>query len=248
MKLGLVVPCYNEQHRLDLGSFASYNLDWIEITYLFVNDGSTDKTAEILESFCHKYPRAMLLNLDSNVGKGPAVRQGIQFFLAQNQMDFLGYWDGDLSTPLTEIGPMLKIFNKYPRVKFCLGSRLLRLGANVKRGQIRHYLGRIFATVASSILNLSVYDSQCGAKIFRADVGQKIFADSFKSKWFFDVELLFRFKQLSLPSTINHEIYEYMISTWKDRAGSKLKLTDFLSAPLEMLKLWFFYGPLKRKS
>ena len=118
-----------------------------------------------------------------------------------------------------------------------MGTRVARLGANVERKIMRHYLGRIFATVIANILKIRIYDSQCGAKLIHAGIVREIFDKPFISRWFFDVEVLFRLlrnreSECSLP-----EILEVPLRTWREIGGSKLKLSDFIKAPLELWRI-----------
>ena len=104
----------------------------------------------------------------------------------------MGYWDADLATPLSTIPEFIEKFQSSRALVAVCGSRILRLGASIQRLVFRHYLGRVFSTVASNILNIPVYDTQCGAKLFRTEHAELIFSEHFISRWFFDVELFAR--------------------------------------------------------
>ena len=97
-----------------------------------------------------------------------------------------------------------------------MGSRLKRLGANIERKLSRHYIGRVFATGASLITQLPVYDSQCGAKFFRTDIVETLFGKKFITKWVFDVEILIRAR--------NH-FGKYEIYNQNKKYHKKLNLT-----------------------
>ena len=118
-----------------------------------------------------------------------------------------------------------------------MGLRLMRLGAKVKRKTMRHYLGRCFATAASMMLKLPVYDTQCGAKLFRSDVVKAIFDEQFITRWLFDVELLARYKQHYGIEQATQKIYEFPLFQWQDIDGSQLKSRDFFKAPMELMKI-----------
>src|SRR5690606_29745873 len=117
-----------------------------------------------------------------------------------------------------------------------LGSRVLRLGAVIQRSALRHYLGRIFATIASNILDIKVYDSQCGAKLFEVNMAEVLFQKPFISKWLFDLELLYRLK-LNSPDQFFNNTLEVPLRHWEEKGDSKIKITDFLTAPFELLKI-----------
>eukprot|EP00968_Pinguiococcus_pyrenoidosus_P007674 scaffold520_cov224-Pinguiococcus_pyrenoidosus.AAC.9 len=119
----------------------------------------------------------------------------------------------------------------------------------------RHYLGRVFATLASMILDLRIYDTQCGAKLFRASPELKaVLATSFHSRWIFDVELIARFavgrrlardaahaKGHALPPAVDESVFEYPLDEWTDIKGSKLKFRDQVGALYGLAYIWWSY-------
>ena len=88
-----------------------------------------------------------------------------------------------------------------------------------------------------NILNLPVYDTQCGAKIFSRKICDNIFYEQFISPWLFDVELFARLLNVyGMERTIQMS-YEHPVSKWVDIDGSKVKTIYFLKAPFELLKI-----------
>src|SRR5262245_54903796 len=164
----VVIPCYNEAGRLRRDQFLAF-LDrhgWAALC--FVNDGSADGTLAALEALRQQRPdQILVLNQPANGGKAAAVRAGILHVAAMNRWAVLGYWDADLSTPLDEVERILAALRSHPDCQLAMGSRVKRLGARIDRRAARHVMGRIFASCASAILGLPVYDSQCGAKLFQ---------------------------------------------------------------------------------
>lgn len=234
------MPCYNEANRLPIDSILEFLKKNSDISILFVNDGSKDHTRSVIENFAPKLPlQISLIDLPTNIGKAEAVRQGMLYALLNFGPKLIGYWDADLATPLNELHAFNQHFHSHPNTLLVTGCRLKRLGVKVERKLMRHYLGRLFATTASSLLNLPVYDTQCGAKIFRADLAHQIFQEAFVSRWFFDVEIIFRIK--SKKYNARKIVYEYPLLEWEDVAGSKIKFTDFLKVPFELLKIYMHY-------
>ena len=89
----------------------------------------------------------------------------------------------------------------------------------------------------SSILGLPVYDTQCGAKVFRVSIACEIFRAEFSSRWFFDVELLARYRQTHGREATLRKVIEVPLQTWIDQSGSKLALWDFLIVPFELWRI-----------
>ncbi len=233
----IVVPCYNEESRLKLFEFKKFSSE-NEIDFLFVNDGSTDKTLSILQKLSADVSQITCLNLEVNQGKAEAVRLGILSSVKKAQYDYVGFWDADLATPLYEIPRMLNEIHKNDEVITIIGSRIKRLGTNIQRKPLRHYFGRVFATLASLVLKLPVYDTQCGAKIFKVKQSQDAFSQKFLSRWLFDIEILFRFKKIN-PNK-NFAI-EYPLNEWVDVGGSKLRLVDFFFVIKDLIKIYLRY-------
>ena len=240
-----MVPCYNESQRLDGDAFVAFAEKNEGVSFLFVNDGSRDNTLEVLNALAQRHPRLLVLDLEQNGGKAEAVRRGMLHAATEFQADFIGFWDADLATPLSEITRFIHIAANHG-YKVVTGLRLLRLGAGVRRKKLRHYLGRCFATAASVMLGLPVYDTQCGAKLYRTEVVPTLFTEKFVTRWLFDVEILARYIVAYGRTAATNEIYEHPVFAWEDVAGSRLKFHDFFKAPMEMLKIKHKY--LKRKN
>ena len=210
-------------------AFAGFMKIHPEMSFLCVNDGSRDNTGEVLKKLCAANPNAALLELTDNCGKAEAVRQGM-LHAADTGVRFIGFLDADLATPPEELTGMLA--SAWESVLCISGCRLVRLGSAITRSPWRHFAGRIFATAASLYLNLPVYDTQCGAKLYAAEAVGSIFQKPFVTKWFFDVEILRRLLRLYGRERILADTLEYPLRSWADRAGSKIRffpaLADFI--------------------
>lgn len=235
----VVVPCYNEASRLNIEVFKSFAHDHRDIHFLLVNDGSQDRTEEIIRRLQADDPACFTAySLPRNSGKAEAVRHGI-LRAFESSPDYVAFWDADLATPLEAILDFRLILADRPQIEVVIGSRVKLLGRAIERRPIRHYLGRIAATLASITLRLHVYDTQCGAKMFRATPDMAaIFSTKFQTRWIFDIELLARLIQQrhgsGLPS-IEQIVYEMPLVQWRDVRGSNVKAGDFLSSALELV-------------
>jgi dolichyl-phosphate beta-glucosyltransferase len=240
-RVSLVVPCYNEAFRLDVPQFRCYLARNSETCILFVDDGSTDNTVHTLEQLRAGYEDCTeILRCGKNRGKAEAVRLGLNHALENLQQKVVGYWDADLATPLEDVDCFTKVLDSRPETEMVFGSRVKLLGRHVQRQATRHYLGRVFATVVSQMLRLPIYDTQCGAKLFRVTPEiRQIFAEPFLSKWVFDVEIIARYLKLygDDPKHLEQIIYEYPLETWVDIPGSKVRPGDFLKALQDLFRI-----------
>jgi dolichyl-phosphate beta-glucosyltransferase len=235
----IVVPCYNEADRLDGNAFLTYLAGHRDASVVFVNDGSVDGTLALLQRLQRESPEQIeVVDKKQNGGKAEAVRDGMLYALGQGRAEYVGFWDADLATPLAAIQDLMEVFHQHPEIEVVFGSRVKLLGRKIERRSIRHYLGRVFATCASLVLNLPVYDTQCGAKFFRVTPTlPHVLQEPFYSRWIFDVEMIARFLQAygAEGKDARGLFYEFPLNYWKDVAGSKVRPSDFLKAGRELM-------------
>ena len=243
MRLIVVIPCYNEEDRLTVQAFRDFGLAGVDVEFCFVNDGSTDATGALLQSMAAGDPgRFWVVDLDQNRGKAEAVRRGMLEAFAKKP-DLVGFWDADLATPLDQIGEFLKVFEARPEIEMVFASRVRLLGRSISRDARRHYVGRVGATLISTSLGLPIYDTQCGAKLFRvSDSMRDVFSKPFLSRWIFDVEIIARFIERRTRAVAADAIYELPIMVWHDVEGSKVKSTDFVRALKDLWKIHRAYN------
>jgi glycosyltransferase involved in cell wall biosynthesis len=237
----LVVPCFNEADRLTDAAFADLVETDAALSLIFVDDGSTDGTAGRLAALCARRPRQLAVHtLDRNSGKAEAVRLGLLQAL-EGGAAIVGYFDADLATPVTEIRRLLAILRSRSAIAALLASRVALLGRQIERRHARHYLGRVFATAASAFLQLRVYDTQCGAKLFRRNAAiAAALARPFRSRWVFDVELLGRLLVGDPPAVAPLDpacILEEPLLVWRDVSGSKLRAWQMVRAAADLMRV-----------
>jgi len=241
-QLALVVPCHNEAERLEPEAFLRFLSTHPDVQLVFVDDGSDDRTAAVLEELRAAAPASITtLGHSPRRGKAEAVRAGILAGLAQRPA-LVGFFDADLSTPLSAIDDFLALLHRRPDVEFVLGSRVKLMGRDIRRKAARHYSGRVFATAVSLVLDLPVYDTQCGAKILRVNAATAtLFAAPFHRGWIFDVELIERYLRLPVAPgepPRRDGLYELVLPAWHDRPGSKLRWHDFARAMVDLGYIW----------
>jgi hypothetical protein len=119
------------------------------------------------------------------------------------------------------------------------------MGRRIERNALRHYAGRIFATLTSLTLNLPVYDTECGAKLFRCTpVLAALFDEPFLTRWTFDVEIIARMIQAHAAGRAPdpHEaICEHPLQRWQDVPGSKVSPLDFFRGIRDLCRIRLRY-------
>lgn len=238
----IVIPCYNEAQRLNSEVFIQTLQENNEIGFLFVDDGSVDSTLELIEDIekTGGKDRVSHLHFKRNQGKAEAVRKGMLHALKFSN-SYIGYWDADLATPLSEIENFAHILETKNDVQVVCGARIQRLGANINRHWYRHYPGRLIATCISLMLGLPVYDTQCGAKLLSHSLVQELFEEPFISPWLFDVEVIARLIQIKGRGSVKNTLYEYPLNSWQDVGESKISFSYLPKIPIELARIRHHY-------
>jgi dolichyl-phosphate beta-glucosyltransferase len=238
----VIVPCYNEALRFPIRHFCEYISEHKNLLFCFVDDGSTDSTAEMLKDLKIKHNDSIsILQLSSNQGKAEAIRQGVLFVLNGISPKYIGYMDADLATPLSEVYRLNTFIHENEKIRFIFGSRVSVFGSNIQRLPIRHYGGRVIATAVDLILGMKIYDTQCGLKIFDRGMATDLFREPFLTRWFFDVEVFARLKLLYSPLELSYQLRELPINNWVEMGASKVNLGDICRIPLDLVKIYIKY-------
>lgn len=235
MDVTWVIPCFNEAKRLDPAQIELL-LSEPHTQVLLVDDGSTDGTLALLNELAARHRgRAAVLGLSPNVGKAEAVRKGLIQASATNGV--VGYADADFSTPPLELHRLAAVLDER-KAAVVIGARVGLSGTQINRQPMRHYLGRLFGTAASLLLRTTIYDTQCGAKLFRVTPLLSVsLVEPFGSRWIFDVELLGRLLIGSggHPGIAADSLVEVPLHSWRDVGGSKLGLRSMVEVPWHLL-------------
>ena len=215
MQISVVVPAYNEALRiekylLEIDQFFSSS-DWA-YEIIVVNDGSTDKTAKLVDSLIPKIKGLKLLDFKENNGKGYVVRKGI---LASTG-EIVFFTDADGSTPIAEFDRLrVEIEAGYDVV---IGSRAVVSDEIEREVKVyRKFLGRCFNFVVNSLLLPEFRDTQCGFKMFNRNAADQIFSKVESNRFSFDLEVLLVAKKMGL------KIKEVAVN-WTHVPGSKVNV------------------------
>jgi dolichyl-phosphate beta-glucosyltransferase len=228
----IVIPAYNEEARI--GATLEKVLRFIqtqgwEAEVIVVNDGSKDRTSDVVQSFVAKSPILHLVENPGNRGKGYSVRSG----MLQARGRIVLFSDADLSSPIEE---SLKLFAALENgADVAIGSRWLRAELQTQRQPLhRQLFGRIFNLLLRITLGLQFADTQCGFKAFKRAAAQAIFPWQKIERWGFDPEILF------LARKFDFKVEEVPVH-WGHSGGARINpLIDGARMFQEMLRIrWY---------
>ncbi len=227
-KLSVIIPAYNEAARIgatlaDVADYLGKQSYLSEI--IVVNDGSKDKTAEVVRGMKTKVKNLELIDNTENKGKGGVVRQG----MLAGSGDVRVFMDADNSTRIQEIGAFLPYFDQ--GFDLVVGSRRIS-GSHITKHQpwIRDLQGSVFRGIVHLFVPLNVTDSQCGFKAFSASACQIVFPKQTVFRWAFDVELL------AIARLMNMKIKELPV-TWVNDEATRVRFMGKVHMLLEVLKV-----------
>lgn len=197
-QLSIIVPSFNEELRLPatLERIAAYlNASTRSTEVLVVDDGSTDRTAEVAGSFADRMANLRVLKNGTNRGKGYSVRHGMMEARGENVL----FTDADLSAPIEEADKLLAAL---PQFDVAIGSRAMnRELIEVHESLFREFAGIVFNRIVRIVLWLPFVDTQCGFKAFRRERCHIIFEQQRIERFGFDPELLYLARHHGLKAT-----------------------------------------------
>jgi len=239
--VGIVIPCYNEEERLSSAIFQKFATENLGYHLCFVNDGSSDNTLEVLEKLRDGNEDTIsIYNCERNGGKGEAVRQGILYLSKDQQFNYLGYLDADLSTDFRDFDELVQTLENSD-FKIVSGSRISRMGADITKESARKIISKTINLIIQKILGMPFKDTQCGAKIMKIDMVSPIFEKKFITRWLFDVEIFMRMKKFYGKDKAKDLICEQPLKRWIHADGSKLSMKDSIKIIGQLGQIAFHY-------
>lgn len=229
MDVSLVIPCFNEAERIGpCLDAASLWLDRLAAQggsgeAVVVDDGSTDRTAEIAGGYEARRGDVRVVRLPKNAGKGEAIRHGV----LASRGDVIVFFDADLAVDVSHVDSVLPHLKN--GVDVAVGCRHVE-GASVEKpqGALRRTLGRGYLGLTRWWLDLGVSDVTCGFKGFKREVALDLFGSARCRRWGFDAEILF------LAERAGYVLKEVPV-TWRDGSGSRVRMPGDLVRSLAEL-------------
>lgn len=228
--ISIIIPAYNEEKRLPetIRRVLQYlqGTEWVFNEVLVVDDGSTDRTAAVVEEFARENPTVRVLRNPGNRGKGYSVRRGMLEAAAEWRL----LTDADLSAPIEELEKLWCAMAS-GKDQIAIGSRAIdRSLIGVHQPGHRETMGRFFNAVMRAMTGLPIADTQCGFKLFRADVAREVFSRQRLERFGFDAEILY------IAFRLGYGIAEVPVR-WNHMEGSKVGMLTGLHAFGELLQI-----------
>lgn len=238
MNRAIVIPFYNEKSR-----FQFTVLEWMfenfgnDCLLVFVDDGSTDNLSVNITRFCMRFPasRYLVINLPSNFGKAKALQVGMKSAIQRHpDISHIGILDADFSAHPKELTLLFDLATK-SNVEIIIGSRKQTNNNYIKTSATRLILGRIFAFYVRFVLQIKVYDTQCGCKVFRNSENlREYLQQSAVSSWLFELQYMV---YLLKSKKIQSSWIEVPLTNWVHERDSKVKLLHSFRIFVGCLKL-----------
>lgn len=235
-EISLVMPAYNEELRIGdsiekvVQYFIARN---ISFEFIVVDDGSTDRTREIVSA----HTGIILLTLEQNSGKGAAVKRG----MLEASGKYVYFCDADLSTPISEIEKLQAELTSGSDI--CIGSRAID-NKMIKKHQpfYREWMGKTFNKIVRVFAVRGIKDTQCGFKGFRSEAAKEVFSRTQISGFGFDVEALY------IANKIGYNIKEIPVLWFNDERSKVDPIKDSIRMLIDIFKIRILHKGRQSKS
>jgi len=232
----ILIPAYNEEARIepvlrDYAQFFQQNYSGKFRIFVVLN-GCTDNTLGVVKKVSADFPEVRALEFRSAIGKGGALIEGLRL---ASLGDLIGYVDADGATPPRAF---LELIQKMGGADCVIGSRWIH-GAVIHQSQSskRQFASRVFHFIVQLLFQLNIHDTQCGAKVMKREVVEKIHDNLLIADMAFDINLLVAVKRAG------YKIIE-VPTEWTDQMGSKVALTrTSLTMLLSVIRIRLIYWP-----
>jgi glycosyltransferase involved in cell wall biosynthesis len=233
----LLIPAYNEERRIEpvLRDYARFFQDNYsgKFQIVVVLNGCTDNTIGIVRRVAVEFPAVLrALEFKAPIGKGGALIEGFKLSAAG---ELIGYVDADgATTPAA----YLELVRHIGDADCVVGSRWLP-DSVIHQAQTgnRQFASRVFHTIVQWLFRLNIHDTQCGAKVMKREVVDKIHPYLHIADMAFDINLLVAIKRAG------YRIRE-VPTEWTDKAGSKVTLfRSSLTMFLSVVRIRLIYSP-----
>lgn len=223
-----IIPVFNDRVSLERAlplSIETLSRITSQFEVLVAEDGSSDRSDELVTEFSRKDPRVRLLHSDTRLGRGRALNRAI----SAASGDIVCYYDVDLATNMQHLGELVSAIRDGADI--ATGSRLLPASDIVRTGG-REIASRGYNFLVRLLLGSRIFDHQCGFKGFRRDRVLALLPMIRSDHWFWDTEILVRAQHMG------YQVAEFPVH-WRAGKGTTVKVKDVFSMGSSILRLWW---------
>ncbi len=212
--ISVIYPVYNEETRLDrvFSDINKFDLNhkYIKKEYIFVNDGSTDKSLSLIKKKIKKNKKIKVISYKKNMGKGYALKQGVN----KAKSNWILTTDSDCSVSNFQLISWIKkkYINRNCNIYF--GSRN-HYSSVVKKKVERKIIGIIFKIIIKFLFKITLSDTQCGFKLYKSKTAKKLFKGIVTNGYMHDIEICLIAKRMKL------KIHDLPVN-WMHRKNGKI--------------------------
>lgn len=222
----LVIPCFNEEKRLDVEKFAELIKAHKNLNMIFVDDGSTDNTLEILQDFKSDLMGVYVVSLENNIGKANAVRVGFQLAVKiankeSEPVSWIGFTDSDSQISKWAINKLVSELDGHSTDSIFAVRNL------ITEKNYRYFVGKLVSFYLFNNFRSNLpRDSQCGLKFFRFDLPflELALSNPFHTRWFFEIEIYLRLRELGHEMSISC----FQLTDLGRSENSKIRVRSYL--------------------
>ena len=234
----LLIPYFNESHRLNVTEILDF-LSELECDVVFVDDGSSDSSASIVDRICSVLTelgiQAINYQLQTNSGKSKALIAGMVFAKEHGYTHVINI-DIDLPLSIKDIKTGIAILNNNPTLGLISGARVRLAGTGVNRTIARQWIGRMIATYIYFLGKLEMYDTQSPLKIYNLEICQFLRNYKFRTRWFGDVEIILSNKVYFQKTGIR----EFALDSWEDVSDGYFTKRNYFKVFFDLFRLTQF--------
>lgn len=236
----LLIPVYNESQRISKEFYKALALlQFQEI--IFVDDGSSDNSRDAIDAILGNRKDITWLVNSKNMGKAESVRRAMIESLSKSQAVMITT-DADGAVDAEDIARIINIHKSKKNFNSIIlsGARVKLAGSEIARTPMRHWIGRLVATMVNILTSVDIYDPQSPLKVYDIDhqLLSNALKEKFKTKWFFEMELILRLEKGTNHAINRVKIIEHPISKFTEVPLSNLKKRHIFLVVKEILILW----------
>ena len=233
IRISIIIPAYNEEKSIgtSLQRLRNYcrSRSW-DFEIIVVIDGSSDSTADIVNSYHLLDSRIALLSLPSRLGKGGSIAAAALHSITK---DYMAYLDADLAADPSQLDRMIPYMDRHDIV---IGSRILRGNLHyVKRPFHRALFSLLYSRTFRTLFRIPIYDPQCGIKLFKSSILPTLIRNTTISGFAFDTDLIVTANRFSM------RVKEIPVEWTHGRSSTVNVLSEIRSMGLDLLSIWYNY-------